>query len=60
MDDVSPPSKFAKDSTKRLYENYLEGKRKLKQLSDEVVTDASESEELVVRIEEDLQELVQV
>ncbi|SRR6266404_220470 len=60
MDEVAPPSKFAKDATIRLYENYLDGKRTLKQLSDEVVTNASESEELVARIESDLKELVQV
>jgi hypothetical protein len=38
----------------------LEGKKRLKKLSDEVVANASESEELVSRIEDDLNELVEV
>jgi len=60
MDEVAPPSHLAKDATKRLYENYLEGKKSLKKLSDEGVASVSESEELVSRIESDLNELVQV
>jgi hypothetical protein len=60
MDEVAAPSRFAKDSTKRLYENYLEGKKRLRKLSDEVVANASESEKLVSRIESDLKELIQV
>ncbi|MDQ1638263.1 MAG: hypothetical protein QOF62_1602 [Pyrinomonadaceae bacterium] len=60
MDEVAPPSHLAKEATKRLYENYLEGKKHLKQLSDEVVANVPESEELVSRIEDDLNELVQV
>jgi hypothetical protein len=60
MDEVAPPSKLAKDSTKRLYENYLEGKETLQLLTDEVVVNALESEELVFRIEQDLRDLVQI
>jgi hypothetical protein len=57
MDEVALPSELAKDATKRLYENYLKGKETLKQLSDEVVSRVSDSEELVSRIETDLREL---
>jgi hypothetical protein len=60
MDEVTPPSKLAKDSTKRLYENYLEGKKSLQKLSDEVISRAVESEELVFQIEKDLKELIKV
>jgi hypothetical protein len=60
MDEVAHPSKLAKDSTVRLYENYLEGKETLRQLSDEVISRASESEELVARIEKELMERIQL
>ncbi len=60
MDEVAPPSKLAKDSTKRLYDNYLEGKETLQQLTDEVVVNAAESEELVFRIEQDLKDFVRI
>lgn len=59
MDEVAPPSKFAKDATKRLYENYVKGKEDLVQLADELISSTAESEELVSRIEDDLKELVQ-
>lgn len=58
MDEVAPPSELAKDATKRLYENYLKGKETLKQLSDEVVSSVSDSEQLVSRIETDLEQLL--
>lgn len=51
MDEVAPPSSAAKDATKQLYENYLKGKDRLKELSDIVVSKANESEELVSRID---------
>jgi hypothetical protein len=56
MDEVATPSKLAKDATKRLYENYLKGKEDLAQLSDKVISEVSQSEELVSRIESDLRE----
>jgi hypothetical protein len=59
MDEVESPSERAKDATKRLYENYIEGRSKLQQESDEVISTVDESESLVERIESDLEELVQ-
>lgn len=59
MDEVVPPSERAKDSTKRLYENYIEGMRTLKQESDEVISRVEQTENLIVRIESDLMELLE-
>lgn len=59
MDELVPPSERAKDSTKRLYENYIEGKETLKQESDEVISRVEQTEILVSRIESDLMELMQ-
>jgi hypothetical protein len=60
MDEVTPPSQLAKESTKRLYENYLQGKKSLQKLSDEVISRAVESENLVSQIEKDLKDLIKV
>jgi hypothetical protein len=57
MDEVAHPTKLAKDATKRLYENYLEGKKTLELLSDEVISKVSDSEKLVRRIENDIRGL---
>jgi hypothetical protein len=59
MDEVEKPRPHAKDSTKLLYDNYLKGKQTLALESDEVVSNASESEALVTRIETDLMDVVQ-
>lgn len=59
MDEVVPPSDRAKDSTRRLYENYIEGKETLKKESDEVISRVEQTESLVGRIESDLMELIQ-
>ncbi|HSB08807.1 MAG TPA: DUF3037 domain-containing protein [Blastocatellia bacterium] len=59
MDQVVPPSERAKDATKRLYENYVEGMKILKQESDEVISKVEQTEHLVNRIESDLMELLQ-
>lgn len=58
MDELVPPSERAKDSTKRLYENYIEGKETLKRESDEVISRVEQTEILVSRIESDLMELL--
>lgn len=54
MDEVARPPKSARGATVQLYENYIEGKKALKKLSDEVVSNTSQSVELVGRIERDL------
>lgn len=59
MDEVDPPSELAKDATKRLYENYSQGKKDLLQLTDRVICDVSESENLVDQIDSDLRALMQ-
>jgi hypothetical protein len=58
MDDVQPPPQNAKSSSSQLYENYMQGKETLKHITDEIVSSADESEELVNRIEADLKQLV--
>jgi hypothetical protein len=58
MDEVTPPSERAKDATKRLYENYVDGMRTLKLESDEVISSVEQTENLVSRIESDLMDLV--
>jgi len=60
MDEVARPSKLAKPATIQLYENYIKGKKALKGLSDEVISNASQSEELVSRIEKDLNEQLRI
>jgi Protein of unknown function (DUF3037) len=59
IDELVEPSERAKDSTKRLYENYIEGKETLKQESDEVISKVEQTEILVSRIESDLMESLQ-
>jgi len=59
MDPLDPPSRHAKDSTKRLYENYQNGKNVLANDCDEVVSTVVDTEKLVVRIESDLKEAIQ-
>lgn len=54
MDEVDPPTEYAKDATKYLYENYLTGKETLREVSDEVISRVTDSENLVQRIERDL------
>ena len=58
MDDVKPPPENAKSSSSQLYENSMQGKETLKHITDEIVSSADESEELVNRIEADLKHLV--
>jgi hypothetical protein len=60
MDEVAHPSKLARDATIQLYDNYVKGKKALKELSDEVISNTSQSEELVSRIEKDLREQVKI
>lgn len=57
MDEVKAPPDNARPSTKQLYDNYMRGKEELRGLSDEVVSSADESENLVDRIEQDLRQL---
>jgi len=57
MDEVSAPTRNVKASTLQLYENYTHGKQALKDLDAEIISTASESEQLVERIENDLMEL---
>lgn len=59
MDEVDPPLPKATDATKRLYDNYMKGKKTLAKESDEVISTLSETESLVVRIESDLKDLTQ-
>jgi hypothetical protein len=54
MDEVTPPSERAKDSTKLLFENYMKGKEVLLKKSDRVVSTVAESEDLIAEIESDL------
>jgi hypothetical protein len=58
MDDVEPPPQNARSSSNQLYENYTQGKETLKNLTDEIVSSADQSEDLANRIERDLKELV--
>jgi hypothetical protein len=55
MYEVSVPSANAKPL--QLYEDHIEGKEALKDLSDEIVTTPEKSEVLVSRIENDIKEL---
>jgi hypothetical protein len=59
MDDPEPPSQYAKDATKRLYENVLRGRDQIRLIADEVVKTASEAESLVSRVQGELSELTQ-
>jgi hypothetical protein len=59
MDEVEPPSPGARDATKRLYDNYVDGQKTLRQESDEVIARIDESQNLVERIETDLREMLQ-
>jgi hypothetical protein len=58
MDQVQPPPQNAKSASSQLYENYLRAKETLKSITDEIVSSADKSEELVDRIEADLRQLV--
>lgn len=59
MDEVEPPSSGARDATKRLYDNYVDGQKTLRQETDEVIARIDESQNLVERIETDLREMLQ-